>query len=292
MSNQILWHITLDIEPEAAGAYEMVLEPLCVSLVHELDDDERPRRLLGFAEDRPDEAALKQTLAETARRLSLAEPALTVDSFENKDWLSEYARNHPPLEVGRFFIYGSTYEGDLPPGKIALKVEAATAFGTGEHASTKGCLMALEGLSNRYRFERPLDMGCGSAILAMGIAKIWGCRVVASDIDQGSVEVAAYNAQANGIGSYILPVCADGYGAPSVFRNGPYDLIMANILARPLSLMAKDLARNLESGGFCVLAGFLERDANWVFAAHRAHGLKLVRRIRVDGWQTLVLRKK
>ncbi|MDV7338946.1 50S ribosomal protein L11 methyltransferase [Terasakiella sp. A23] len=290
--SDILWRIDLSVTPELADAYEFALEDFVGAVTQYLDDDERAQRLEAYSEIKPDEAALTAAVKAVADRSGVDMPDLKITEVENKDWLAEYARKYPPLQIGRYFIYGSHFDGPMPAGKIALKVEAATAFGTGEHASTNGCLQALNKLSKRYRFNRPLDMGCGSAILAMAIAKTWSASVVASDIDAQSVDVARFNAEVNGVGSYILPVCGDGYGTPSVSRNGPYDLIMANILARPLSAMAKDLAKNLQPGGFAVLAGFLERDANWVFAAHRCHGLKLVERIKVDGWQTLVLRKR
>lgn len=287
-----LWRIDLSVTPELADAYEYALEDFCVAVTQYLDDDELAQRLEAYAEVQPDEAALRASVQAVSERMGATAPEVTITEVENKDWLAEYARKYPPLQIGRYFIYGSHFQGPMPAGKIALKVEAATAFGTGEHASTNGCLQALDKLSKKYRFNRPLDMGCGSAILAMAIAKTWGASVVASDIDAQSVDVARFNAEVNGIGSYILPVCGDGYRTPSVTRNGPYDLIMANILARPLSAMAKDLAKHLQPGGFAILAGFLERDANWVFAAHRCHGLVLVDRIKVNGWQTLVLRKK
>ncbi len=287
-----LWRIDLSVTPELADAYEYALEDFCVAVTQYLDDDELAQRLEAYAEVQPDEEALRASVLAVSERMGASAPEVTITEVQNKDWLAEYARKYPPLQIGRYFIYGSHFQGRLPAGKIALKVEAATAFGTGEHASTNGCLQALDKLSKKYRFNRPLDMGCGSAILAMAIAKTWGATVVASDIDAQSVDVARFNAEVNGIGSYILPVCGDGYRTPSVTRNGPYDLIMANILARPLSSMAKDLAKQLQPGGFAILAGFLERDANWVFAAHRCHGLVLVDRIKVNGWQTLVLRKK
>ncbi|GGF64943.1 ribosomal protein L11 methyltransferase [Terasakiella brassicae] len=287
-----LWRVDLDVSPALADAYEFALEAFCGAVTQYLDDDELAQRIEAYAEEEPDETALKAAIAGVAERSGVSAPTVTITAVENKDWLAEYARNYPPLQIGRYFIYGSHFDGKLPAGKIALKVEAATAFGTGEHASTNGCLQALDRLSRRYNFKRPLDMGCGSAILAMAIAKTWGASVVASDIDAQSVDVARYNAEVNGVGGSVLAVCANGYHSPSVTRNGPYDLIMANILARPLSAMAKDLAKNLKPGGFAVLAGFLDRDANWVFAAHRCHGLRLVERIKVNGWQTLVLRKR
>lgn len=287
-----LWRLDLQTSPEMAGAYQTALEDFYGAVTQYLDEDERAERIEAFGEVEPNEDQVLAALKAVADEYGEQVPDCVFSKQENVDWLAQYAAKYPPLNIGQYFIYGSHFEGTLPAGKIALKVEAATAFGTGEHASTHGCLLALDKLSRRYRFERPLDMGCGSAILAMAIAKTWGAPVVASDIDPESVRVAGYNAEVNRIPNHILPVCGDGYKNPAITLAGPYDLIMANILARPLSSMAKDLARNLVPGGICILAGFLDRDANWVFAAHRCHGLYLVDRIRINGWQTLVLRKK
>lgn len=287
----ILWRVDVNVTPDLAEAYEFALEPFCVAVTHYLDDDEQAQRLEAYSETVLDEAALKASVEAVAQRNGVTAPEVTISAVENKDWLAEYARSYPPLSIGQYFIYGSHYTGVLPAGKTALKVEAATAFGTGEHASTHGCLQALSLLAKQYSFKQPLDMGCGSAILAMAAAKTWAVPVIASDIDAPSIDVARYNAEVNGVASLVLPFVGDGYRNPSITRNGPYDLIMANILANPLSAMAKDLAKNLQSGGFAVLSGFLHHDANRVLAAHRCHGLRLVQRLKVKEWQTLILRK-
>jgi len=289
---ETLWRVDVTVTPDLAEAYERAFQPFCEAVTQYLDDDEQAQRLEGYNEAPIDVSALQTAVAAVAARNAVDAPVVRVQEFDNKDWLAEYAQSYPPLSIGRYFIYGSHYDGVLPAGKISLKVEAATAFGTGEHASTHGCLKALSLLAQQYDFKQPLDMGCGSAILAMAVAKTWAVPVVASDIDAQSVDVARYNADVNGVGHQMLGFVGDGYRNPSITRNGPYDLILANILANPLSDMAKDLARNLQSGGFAVLSGFLHHDANRVFAAHRCHGLQLVRRLKVREWQTLILRKR
>jgi ribosomal protein L11 methyltransferase len=206
-----------------------------------------------------------------------------------RDWLAENRRAFPPQRIGRFLIHGSHWHGAVPPSAIAIEIDAATAFGTGEHASTRGCLLALEGFARRRRFRRPLDIGTGSGILAIAAAKRLHRRVIAGDIDPEAVRVARHHAGRNGLTRQVRIVRAAGYRS-RVLRRSDYDLILANILARPLALMARDLKRAIAPGGIAVLAGLLRRQEALVLAAHRAQGLKLERRLVIEGWSTLVLR--
>jgi ribosomal protein L11 methyltransferase len=177
----------------------------------------------------------------------------------------------------------------VPAGLIAVEIDAATAFGTGEHPSTRGVLLALDSLARRRRFRRPLDIGTGSGILAIAAAKRLRRRVLASDVDCAAVRVAAHHVRRNGVAGQVRVICAPGYRSHAV-RRAQYDLILANILARPLALMARDLARAIAPGGVAVLAGLLERQEALVVAAHRAQGLALERRLVIEGWSTLILR--
>ncbi|HVA13569.1 MAG TPA: 50S ribosomal protein L11 methyltransferase, partial [Stellaceae bacterium] len=194
----------------------------------------------------------------------------------------------PPLAVGRFFIHGSHFRAPIPPGRLALEIDAATAFGTGEHATTRGCLTALDAMAPRS-VARILDMGTGTGILAMAAAKRWRRRVVARDIDPESVRVAAHNARRNGVAGLIAVNRSTGYRERGVAGRQPYDLVLANILAKPLERMARDLGRVLAPGGVAVLSGLLESQASAVLAAHRLLRLRLKQRVVIDGWATLVL---
>ena len=207
----------------------------------------------------------------------------------DRDWLAENQLAFPPLRVGRFFIYGSHHRGRVPAGAIGIMLDAATAFGTGEHPSTRGCLMALDRLARRHRFRRPLDVGTGTGILAVAAAKLLHRRVLASDIDRGAVRVARHNVARNGVAGLVRVSGADGYRDRAI-RKLPYDLILSNILARPLALLARDLARTLMPGGRAVLSGLLRRQEPIVLAPHRGRGIVLERRLVIDGWSTLVLR--
>jgi len=211
------------------------------------------------------------------------------ERLPERDWLQENRRAFPPLRIGRFFVFGSHWRGRPPAGAIPIEIDAATAFGTGEHPSTAGCLLALDALARRRRFRRPLDLGTGSGILAIAAAKLLHRKVLASDIDAGSVRVAAHHARRNGLAGSVRTLCAAGL-RHRVARRGRYDLVLANILARPLALLARDLEQAIAPGGVAVLAGLLRRQEAQVLAAYRAQGLALERRLVIEGWSTLTLR--
>jgi ribosomal protein L11 methyltransferase len=210
------------------------------------------------------------------------------ERLPEQDWLLENRRAFPPLRIAGFFVHGSHWKGSAPAGTIAIEIDAATAFGTGEHPSTEGCLLALDSLARRRRFRRPLDIGTGSAILGIAAAKRLRRRVLASDVDCAAVRVAAHHVRRNGLRGQVRVVCAPGYRSRAL-RGSDYDLIFANILARPLALMARDLGSAIAPGGVAILSGLLRRQEALVVAAHRAQGLALVRRIVIDGWSTLIL---
>ncbi len=215
------------------------------------------------------------------------------ERLPERDWLAENRRAFPPIRIGGFFIHGSHWPGPnkarAPAGMIAIEIDAATAFGTGEHPSTRGVLLALDRLARRRRFRQPLDIGTGSGILAIAAAKRLHRPVLASDVDDAAVRVASHHVRRNGLAGRVRVVCAPGYRSRAL-RGSVYDLIFANILARPLAHMARDLARAIAPGGLAVLSGLLERQEAFVLAAHRAQGLALERRLVIDGWSTLILR--
>jgi ribosomal protein L11 methyltransferase len=206
----------------------------------------------------------------------------------SRDWVTENQLAFPPQRIGRFFVYGSHYRGAVPPGRMSILVDAATAFGTGEHPSTRGCLEALEWLGGRYRFSRLLDVGTGTGILSIAAAKLLRRRVVAGDIDRGAVEVARRNVTRNGVANLVLVRRAAGYRDREL-RKSRYDLVLANILARPLALMAADLGQALAPGGHAVLSGLLVRQEPIVLSPHRSCRVVLKRRFVIDGWSTLVM---
>lgn len=288
------WHISLTVPARAAPAVSEALADVCDAVTAFEPEEESELRLVeGYGERKPDAAALRVRLALLARALDFPEPAVTVERMAALDWIAETVKAFPPLTVGRFFIHGSHHAGERPPGAIGLVIDANTAFGTGEHPTTHGCLLALERLAKRgARVGRALDMGCGTGILAFAVADLWRARVTAVDIDAESIRVARINAKVNRVADRVRAWQGDGYRRREVAAGGRYDLIVSNILARPLMKLARDLDRHLAPGGTAVLAGLLQRQEAQVLAAHRLVGLHLVDRLPIKGWPTLVLRKK
>ena len=235
--------------------------------------------------------ALAAQLALTAVAAGGALVEICEEKLPDRDWLAENQLAFPPLRIGRFFIYGSHHRGRAPSGTIGIMLDATTAFGTGEHPSTRACLMALDSLSRRRRFRRPLDIGTGTGILAIAAAKLLRRRVLASDVDHGALRVARHNLACNGVAGVVRVRRASGYRNRAI-RKSRYDLILSNILARPLAMMAPDLARTLMPGGRAVLSGLLRRQEPIVLAPHRGCGIVLARRLVIDGWSTLVLRAR
>jgi ribosomal protein L11 methyltransferase len=244
----------------------------------------------GSAEVGPDWPALDLALAIAAASMGVSPPEVTIEPLPDRDWLAENRERFAALRIGRFLIQEPEDQTPTPPGLIALRIEAATAFGSGRHGSTDGCLRALHMLRGR-RTRRALDLGCGSGILAIAAAKLWRVPVLASDVDPHAVAVARANARLNDVRNLVRVIVADGYRSSAIAARRPFDLVLCNILSRTLKRMAGGLARHLAPMGTAILAGLLTRDGNDVLAVHRAVGLGLLRTIDVEGWRTLVLRR-
>ena len=232
------------------------------------------------------------TAPEEAERLSAALaafPALTVETqvLADADWLAMALSGLPPVRVGRFFVYGLHDRGRTPPNAVNLRIEAGAAFGTGHHGTTVGCLRAYHDLLKRRRFARVLDVGAGTGVLAIAAAKTGATVAVGSDIDPISVRIGRENATVNQ--PHARFVHADGLGHRMVARHAPYDLVFANILARPLVWLASDIRGALRPGGSAILSGLLRSQERFVRAAYLARGFRLQRRYRRDAWATLVL---
>jgi ribosomal protein L11 methyltransferase len=289
-----LWRIEVRVPVAAMDVFETVLEPFCMAistLRTDFEDDDREWRIEGFTDAEPDGQAITRAFTKAAREVGIEPPRAKIDLVPPRDWVAENLADFPPLAVGRYFIHGSHFDGIAPAGSLALQLDAGPAFGSGEHPSTAGCLTALDQLARKRRFHRPLDMGCGSGILTLAIAKTWRAPVMACDIDDEAVRVTTANAAKNGVARLVRAAAGPSYQTPVVAQNGPYDLIVANILARPLRAMAGDLARALAPGGIAVIAGLLKRDARMVINPHRTHGLHLTRIIAIGDWVTIVMGK-
>lgn len=291
-SAEPLWRLAVEVPEEPlAEAMMALMQDVAVTVTAFQAVEQGPWLVTGFCQGKPETAALEAGIAMLALAHGLAEPVLQLEALPDVDWLRLNQESFPARRVGRYFIYGSHLGDVVPGGAVGLKIDAATAFGTGEHATTYGCLLALDRIARRGRRTRVLDMGTGTGILAIAAAKTWGCRVIACDIDHHSVLVARENARLNGVAGLIRCLTSDGYAAAAIRRGGPYDLIFANILARPLVGMAAELTRHLAPGGYAILSGLLAGQEGFVATAQKAHGLVFVSRIRREGWHTLLFRR-
>jgi ribosomal protein L11 methyltransferase len=289
--------LTLTTPEGSEGAFQEVLEPLADAVAADLENGDgvpgmgaagRRWRITAYFAARPDEATMTSLVAETAAALGIPPPVFAVAALIERDWQAEAARRAPPVRAGRYFVHRGRADAPAPGGPVGIEIEAGLAFGTGAHASTVGCLLALDALARRRRFRRVLDLGTGSGILAIAAAKTWPCRATATDIDPVAIRVARRNAALNGVGARVR--FAVGPGPRAVpGRAGRFDLVLANILVRPLAAMAPALVRRVAPGGVVVLSGLLAADENEALAAYRVCGLALVARRPVAHWVTLLL---
>jgi len=233
----------------------------------------------------PDEKIIRALTAAAAG--NPAAKALRFERVAAKDWVRESLAGLAPVTAGRFIVHGAHDRARIPLNRIGIEIEAALAFGTGHHGTTRGCLLALDWLCKSLPRRRILDLGTGSGVLAIAAARAWRRPVLATDIDGDAVCAARANAALNRAGSFVEVIKADGVTAPKLRERAPYDLVLANILLRPLQRLAAPLIRLTAPDGRIVLSGLLASQANAAIAAYR--GLALERRIDLDGWTTLVL---
>lgn len=280
---------TLDAKEAAealAEAMEDFLpEPVGVG-VFEIEDGSGRYEVGCYFEEEPDDTELALMAA-----IYGAKP-FAVSLVPETDWVAHVKRELQPVEAGRFFVYGSHDADKVPGGKIALLIEAAMAFGTGHHGTTKGCLLALDRLDRAgFRGRNVADIGCGTAVLAMAAAALWERPVIASDIDPTAVDVARANALANGLAERVICVEAAGFGQADLRSRAPYDLVFANILKGPLLDLAPDMSVHVAPGGYAILSGILNTQADEVVAAYKRAGFTLAARDEISEWTTLVLRR-
>ena len=237
----------------------------------------------------PDEG----TVRERVRLAAGEETAQTIqfDTVEARDWVKATLDGLVPVHAGRFVVHGQHDRARVAPNKLGIEIEAALAFGTGHHGTTRGCLLLLGEVLKAFQPRRVLDLGTGTGVLAIAAAKALHGRVLASDIDALSVKVAADNARRNGVGPLVQVTWGNGFSAPLLRQRGPSDLVLANILANPLRQMATPMSRHVAAGARVILSGLLSPQAPSVISAYRARGLILERHIRIEGWSSLLLHK-
>ena len=237
----------------------------------------------------PDEANVRALVAAAAG--NAAARAATFGRVDERDWVAASLEGLKPVRAGRFFVHGAHGRDLVNANDIAIEIEAALAFGTGHHGSTRGCLHMLDLVARKRRPRAILDLGAGSGVLAIAAAKLFKRKVCAGDIDGLCVKAAFANAKRNGVANFVRPVLAKGVAHPLFRRGAPFDLVLANILARPLRDLAPQIARLTAPGAEIILSGLIGRDVPGVAAAYGMQGIALARRIDIDGWATLLMRR-
>jgi len=267
----------------AADAIDMdaALEGATYSILEE-DEDKNIWRIDAFPTTQDESDGL-------ARVLAGFKVKVTTEVLADADWLAMALSGLPPVKAGRFFVYGMHDRGRLPASTVNLRIEAGAAFGTGHHGTTVGCLQAYDRLIKARKFKKVLDVGAGTGLLAIAAARTGSKLAVGTDIDRPSVRIARENAKVNQANARF--VHASGLGDRLVADNAPYDLVFANILARPLISLAQDIKRALVPGGTVILSGLLRTQERMVKAAYLSRGFKVVSRIHRDAWATLVLQR-
>ncbi len=274
-----------------AAALDETLDPDDTVAAAFADDDGRWQMAVYFR-GVPDEAAVRALVALAGGEQAAA--ALAFEPLAQTDWVAQSLAGLAPVRAGRFVVHGAHDRHDrarVPENALRIEIEAALAFGTGHHGTTRGCLTALDDLAKRRRFKRVLDIGTGSGVLAIAAAKRLHVKAIGSDIDWRAVAAARDNARLNGVAPYITAVHAAGAGVRKVTGRGPYDLIFANILLGPLLRLALPIRHLAAPNARVVLSGLLPSHANAALAAYRMQGLTLERRIQLEGWVTLVLKR-
>ena len=270
---------------EALGAAMERLDPSPMGVgVFEIEDGSGTWEVGGYFTDEPDQSGLALlTIVHGSAEFAVSE-------IPDKDWVAEVRRELTPVEAGRFFVHGAHDADKLPEDLIGLRIEAAMAFGTGHHGTTKGCLLALDWLADKdFSPSTVADIGCGTAVLAMASHRLWPVPTVASDIDQVAIEVAEANLRANGLEDQITCVEAAGFESDQLGQLAPYDLVFANILMGPLVELAPAMAKNVAIRGFLIISGILEHQAGEVGSKYIENGFSVVRQTQIGDWTTTIL---
>jgi len=287
----ITYLVSIPLERDKAGFLADCLSELAqpaadAVAMSRLADNSGLWRIEAYYSQLPEDA-----LAAVLRACDLPSGYLRALPLPEKDWVSQSLEGLSPVRTGRFFIHGSHDRPLHPRPAISLRIDAGTAFGTGHHGTTRGCLLALEHLHRRLRPRAVIDIGTGTGVLAMAAARLWKVPVIASDIDPVAISVARENARHNQAAPLIRFVTAPGARHPAIRAAAPCGLVMANILAGPLKRMSAALSALTAPGGHLILSGLLTSQEALLLAAFQAHGLRLSRRLRLAEWSTLILRR-
>ncbi|MBT4284788.1 MAG: 50S ribosomal protein L11 methyltransferase [Rhodobacteraceae bacterium] len=264
------------------------LDPAPVGIgVFEIEDKSNTWEVGGYYTKKPNEIEL------TLLSFAYGAKPFTFSDVPDQDWVSHVQRNLPPVEAGRFFLFGNHDAHKVPKSSIGLLIEASMAFGTGQHGTTKGCLLVLNDLiTEGVSPKKIIDIGCGTAVLAMAAAKIWDETIIASDIDPTAVAVTKINLISNKLEQKVSCIQSKGFSHPSISEEGPYDLIFANILKGPLIDMVPEFSEHCAFGGTIILSGLLNEQYDEVLRAYIRAGFKLIQKKSLGEWMTLRMQRE
>ena len=299
VSAKPVWKITLKTDggQKTADIYAQLLAVYsdAVAVHHEAPDHagKSPQNYVVecYRLEKPDQTALALVLQVVAKAHALTLPSMQITLLPPKNWLAENRESFPALHAGRFFIYSACYKGKIPRHAIQMKIEANTAFGTGSHGTTRSCLQAIDDLIPAFSVKHALDLGCGTGILAIGLAKITRTNIWASDLDKEAVRVCKANLLANDVGSRVKVIKSNGFHHAHLQRGPKFDLILANILANPLKKLAPEMRRFCQKNGRLILSGILNWQQRSLWNIYRQHGFQLQKYYHDGPWVTLVLKK-
>ena len=287
-----IYQATVEVAPSAAErialALEEALEPAAVA-VGLFDRGNGRFEVFAHYEGSPPRKALLELIEQAGAGGGLG--PLRIEALPPADWVTLSQGKRGQVEAGRFLIHGSHDRGRMPRRRLAIEIDAGQAFGTAHHASTRGCLLALDNILKRSRPSIVVDIGTGTGILAIAAAKVLARRVTASDSDPLAVKIAAENARKNGVAPYLHAVTARGFSHPRLARRSA-DLVLANLLERALRDLAPCFAREVAPGGIAVLSGLTEAQARGIEARYLSFGFAMEKRIVLDGWTTLVIARR
>jgi ribosomal protein L11 methyltransferase len=266
-------------------AFERVFEDDGLAItICEMDEEKSIFEVSVYANDEPEivEAQMREAAAQICRNVELER-----EELPDVDWVSLSLEGLKPVRAGRMVVYGSHDRDQLLPADMPILIEASQAFGTGHHGTTWGCLTMIQQVLKREKPECALDLGTGSGVLAIAIAKLARIPVLATDVDPVAVRVAQENSEKNGVSAFVKTETASGFHHRAIHKSGPFGLIVANILAKPLMAMAVDMAIHLEAGGSLILSGILDSQRRQVIAAYVNAGFRHIRTLKSEGWVTI-----
>jgi len=285
-------YLNMDVSTAMAVAeiVEAAQNPSSLAVgIDEYDEANELWSVSAYFDENPGEEYLERLAGIIASATDADKPVWSIEKVPDINWVQKSLEGLVPVEAGRFFVHGRHDRHLRRANTIAIELEAGMAFGTGHHGTTKGCLIAFDHLLKHRRFNHILDIGTGTGILAIAAAMVLKSRIIASDIDPVAVQHAALNAHNNGVGHLVKTLQSTGTNNHQIRSNGPYDLIFANILARPLAALAFDIGSIAEPGAYIILSGILPHQSTFVECAYRAQGFVIAKRYNIEGWITLCL---